>query len=56
MPRRVHDLLVSWRGQVGLGTIMEVWRLAPFILMWCLWRERNAQSLEDIKTSVVELR
>jgi hypothetical protein len=56
MPRRVHDLLVSCRGQVGLGTIMEVWRLAPFILMWCLWRERNAQRLEDIKTSVVELR
>jgi len=29
MLRRVIDLLNSWGSQVGCGTIMEVWRLAP---------------------------
>ncbi len=26
---------------------LEVWRLAPLHLMWCIWRERNARSFED---------
>jgi hypothetical protein len=56
MPRRVIVLLVRWRGQVGRGTIMEVWRLAPLCLIWCLWRERNARSFEDVETSVTKLR
>jgi hypothetical protein len=34
---------------------MELWRLAPLCLMWCLRRERNAQSFEDVETSVTEL-
>jgi hypothetical protein len=56
MPRRVIDLLISWRGQAGHGTIMEVWRLAPLCLMWCLWRNRNVRSFENIETSMLELR
>jgi hypothetical protein len=56
MPRRVIVLLVRWGGQVGRGTIMEVWRLAPLCLIWCLWRERNARSFEDVETSVTKLR
>jgi len=51
----VIDLLVSWGGQVGRGTLMGVWRLAPLCLMWCLWRERNAQKFEDVETLVTEL-
>jgi hypothetical protein len=35
---------------------MEVWRLSPLCLMWCLWRERNARSFEDVETLVTELR
>jgi hypothetical protein len=38
MPRWVIDLLVSCGGQVGRGTVMGVWRLAPSCLMWCLWK------------------
>jgi hypothetical protein len=30
--------------------------VALLCLMWCLWRERNARSFEDIETSVVELK
>jgi hypothetical protein len=25
------------------------------VLMWCLWREWNAQSFEDVETLVIEL-
>jgi hypothetical protein len=41
---------------VGSRNILEVWRLAPLCLMWCIWRERNARSFEDRETSVVELK
>jgi hypothetical protein len=33
---------------------LEVWRLAHFCLMWCIWREWNAISFEDRETSVLE--
>ena len=56
MPRRVLDLLVSWGGPVGCGIVMGVWRLTPLCLMWWFWWEMNAQSFEDVETSVTELR
>jgi hypothetical protein len=39
MPRRVRELLVSWRDQVERCYILKVWRLALSCLMWCIWRE-----------------
>jgi len=38
---------MSWGGQVGRRDILELWRLVPLCLMWCIWRERNAQSFKD---------
>lgn len=32
---------------------MVIWMLAPLCLMWCLWRERNARSFEDIEILVM---
>ena len=32
---------------MGHRDILEVWRLAPLCLMWCFWREHNAQNFED---------
>jgi hypothetical protein len=55
IPRRVNNFVVSSRGQVGRGSIMEVWGLAPLCLMCCLWRERNARSFEDVATSMLAL-
>jgi hypothetical protein len=43
-------------GQVGCVSIIEVWRLAWLCLMWwCICRERNAQSFEDVETSMIEM-
>jgi hypothetical protein len=41
---------------VGSCNILEVWRMAPLFLMWCIWRERNSRSIEDFKISVAELK
>jgi hypothetical protein len=56
LPRRVRGVLLSWGGQVGHCDILEVWRPAPLCLMWCIWREQNAQNFEDRETSVLELK
>jgi hypothetical protein len=55
MPRRVRGLL-SLGGQAGRGNILKVWKLALLCLMWCIWRERNVQSFENIETSMIELK
>jgi hypothetical protein len=55
MPRRVRELLMSWGGQVGHRDILEVWRLAPLCLMWCIWTQQIHKAL-NIETSVVELK
>jgi hypothetical protein len=54
MLRRVVDLFASWRGQFGSFRSAAVWKMIPPWLMWCIWRERNARSFEDWKSTVVE--
>ena len=56
MSRRVIDLLVSWRDQLGSFNILESWRMTPLCLRWCIWREWNTRRFEDYKISVVELK
>jgi hypothetical protein len=56
MPRMVLELLKSWGSAIGCGHAKEAWRLAHLCLLWCIWREPNAQLFEDVETSMVELR
>lgn len=56
MPRRVRELLMGWKGRVGSHNILEVWRLTPLYLMWCIWRKWNARNFEDRETPAVELK
>jgi hypothetical protein len=49
-------LLASWRGQLRSHNILEVWRMTPLCIMWCIWREQNARCFEDREISVVELK
>ena len=32
------------------------WRMVPLCVMWCLWRERNAQIFEDRELGLMELK
>jgi hypothetical protein len=41
MPGTTKECLGSWRGQMGNCTVMQIWRMVPLCVMWCLWRERN---------------
>jgi hypothetical protein len=36
MPRRVVELLVSWRGQLESCCKLEAWKIAPIYLIWCI--------------------
>ena len=54
MSRKVRELLVNWRGQMGQYTALEMWKLAPLCLMWGIWREQNARSFENRKTATLE--
>lgn len=56
MPRRLKELLVSWRGQMRNCNVLEVWRLALSRLMCCIWREQNVKSFDDRDTLVLELK
>lgn len=48
MPKTVVELLACWQGHFGF------W--APHCLIWCLWRERNNQSFENIEQTMAELK
>jgi hypothetical protein len=56
MPGSVKDMLGSWRGQKGNRTSIQIWRMAPSCLMWCVWRERNARCFEDCETGLSNLK
>ena len=47
--------------QVGRASLVninsiEIWRAIPHSLMWCIWRERNARSIEGCEISVLYLK
>jgi hypothetical protein len=52
----LKECLGSWRGQRGICTVIQIWRMAPLCVMWCLWRERNALSFEDRELGIIELK
>jgi hypothetical protein len=54
MPRRVIDLLAClW--SLGRPMSATVWKMTPICLFWCLWRERNNRSFEDLEKTSEEI-
>lgn len=56
MPRRVIDLLASWRGLQGNYQIATIWKMVPVCLRRCLWREMNEINFEDQEQSMNALK
>jgi hypothetical protein len=56
MPRKMSNLLGSWRGQFGTRHALQIWKLASLCLMWCLWREWNAWSFEDRESVLLKIK
>ena len=50
LPRSVVDTLFGWWNWPGKYS-SSIWNLAPLCLMWCLWRERNWRTFEDMESS-----
>jgi hypothetical protein len=49
------------RGQISFGegnlvVLIAVWKIILSYLMWCIWTEKNDQSFEDNKKTVVKLK
>jgi hypothetical protein len=49
IPRQVIDFLACW-WSFGRPMSVVVWKMASICLFWCLWRERNNKSFEDLKS------
>ena len=50
LPRSIADTLFGWWNWPGKH-MSSIWNLAPLCLMWCLWRERNRRTFEDMESS-----
>uniref|UniRef100_A0A2N9GE37 Reverse transcriptase domain-containing protein n=1 Tax=Fagus sylvatica TaxID=28930 RepID=A0A2N9GE37_FAGSY len=56
MPHTVLDLFHGWLGKFGRHDTIQVWKMIPHCLIWCLWREWNARHFEDSERSLPELK
>ena len=56
MPHKVIELFESWQGKFGQHRNIDFWRLVPHCLIWCIWRERNAESFEGCERSTLEIK
>jgi hypothetical protein len=54
MPRRVIDLLACWWSS-GRSRSATVWKMVLTWRFWCLWREKNNRSFEDVVMTSEEL-
>ena len=50
----VQDCLFSWWNWLGKHS-SYIWNLVPLCLMWCIWRERNRWTVEDLNRSEDQL-
>ena len=56
MPHTVLELFEAWQGKFARHRHIDVWRLVPHGLIWCIWRERNARSFEGCERSLSEIK
>ena len=50
----MRDFLFSWWNWLGKHS-SSIWNLVSLCLMWCIWRERNRQTFEDLDRSEDQL-
>ena len=51
---KVSDFLFSWWNWLGKHS-SYIWNLVPLCLMWCIWKERNRRTFEDLDRSKEQL-
>ena len=55
MPHNVLELFEAWQGKFAWHRHIDVWKLVPHCLIWCIWCERNARSFEGYERSLLEI-
>ena len=56
MPHTILELFEAWQGKFVRHCHIDVWKLVPHCLIWCIWRERNARSFEGCERSLLEIK
>ena len=56
MPQKVIELFESWQGRFRRHRNIDLWRIVPHCLLWCIWCERNARSFEGCERSMLEIK
>ena len=56
MPHTVLELFEAWQGKFAWHRHIDVWKLAPHCLIWCIGRERNARIFEGCERSLLEIK
>ena len=52
----VIELFEAWQGKFVRHRHIDVWRLVPHCLIWCIWCERSARSFEGCERSLLEIK
>ncbi|KAL0015045.1 hypothetical protein SO802_002114 [Lithocarpus litseifolius] len=50
VPSSFHDLLFGWWNWFGKLS-SRIWNLVPLCIVWCIWKERNRRTFEDLDSS-----
>ena len=56
MPHTILKLFEAWQGKFVRHHNIDVWRLVPHCLIWCIWHERNAKRFEGCERSLLEIK
>ena len=49
IPRSIPDLLFGGWNWVGKHS-SQIWNLVPLCILWCIWKERNRRTFEDLNS------
>ena len=53
IPRSIPDLLFGWWNWLGKH-LSQIWNLVPLCILWCIWKERNQRTFEDLVSPVIK--
>ena len=48
--RSIPDLLFGWWNWLGKHS-SQIWNLIPLYILWCIWKEQNGKTFEDLDSS-----
>lgn len=48
LPVAFTDQFKVWKSPIGTPRGKEMWKIAFPIVIWCIWRERNARCFEGV--------